>query len=55
MTKAELIDAIANESGVSKSDAESAVGAFFDIVTNVREGGRQGHVAGLRVVQYLEV
>ena len=32
-TKAELIDAIANEAGVTKADAERTVAAFFDIVT----------------------
>ena len=39
MTKAELIDAIATESGVSKSDVESAVGAFFNIVTATAKAG----------------
>jgi len=39
MTKAELIDAIAQKSGVSKSDAESAVGAFFDIVVASTKAG----------------
>jgi DNA-binding protein HU-beta len=33
MTKAELLDAVAKESGVSKADAERTLGAFFDIVT----------------------
>ena len=32
-TKAELIDAIATEAGVTKADAERTVAAFFDIVT----------------------
>ena len=31
-TKAELIDAIASEAGVTKADAERTVAAFFDIV-----------------------
>jgi len=31
-TKAELIDAIATEAGVTKADAERTVAAFFDIV-----------------------
>ncbi len=39
MTKAELIDAIAQESGVNKADAESAVGAFFNIVTRSAKAG----------------
>jgi DNA-binding protein HU-beta len=32
MTKAELIDAVAETAGVSKADAERTVGAFFDTV-----------------------
>jgi DNA-binding protein HU-beta len=39
MTKAELIDAIANQAQVSKVDAEKTVGAFFDIVTAAAKGG----------------
>jgi DNA-binding protein HU-beta len=39
MTKAELIDAIAGEAGVSKADAERTVGAFFDIVTKAAKKG----------------
>lgn len=39
MTKAELIDAIERESGVNKADAESAVGAFFNIVTSAALAG----------------
>ena len=31
-TKAELIDAVATSAGVSKADAERAIGAFFDHV-----------------------
>ncbi len=32
MTKAELIDAVAEAAGVTKADAERTVGAFFDTV-----------------------
>ena len=32
-TKAELIDAVATQAGVTKADAERTVAAFFDIVT----------------------
>ncbi len=39
MTKAELIDAIANEAGVTKADAEKTVGAFFDIVVKNTKSG----------------
>ena len=34
MTKAELIESIADAAGVSKADAERTVGAFFDIVVS---------------------
>ena len=39
MTKAELIDAIAKEAGVTKADAEKTVGAFFDIVVKSAKKG----------------
>ncbi|MFM8267224.1 MAG: HU family DNA-binding protein [Ilumatobacteraceae bacterium] len=41
MTKAELIDAVAAQAGVSKADAERTVGAFFDIVvSSVKKGDK---------------
>jgi DNA-binding protein HU-beta len=39
MTKAELIDAVAKQSGVTKADTERAIGAFFDIVTKSAKKG----------------
>lgn len=39
MTKAELIDAVATSAGVSKSDAERTLGAFFDHVTKTTKKG----------------
>jgi DNA-binding protein HU-beta len=38
-TKAELIDAVAGAAGVSKSDAERTIGAFFDHVVAEAKGG----------------
>lgn len=39
MTKAELIETIADAAGVSKADAERTVGAFFDtVVANTKKG-----------------
>ena len=52
MTKAELLDAIAGKAGTSKADAEKVVQAFFDTVVASRQEGRQGRVAGLRLVQH---
>jgi DNA-binding protein HU-beta len=41
MTKAELIEAVADAAGVSKADAERTVGAFFDtVVSNTKGGGK---------------
>ena len=41
MTKAELIDAVAKEAGVTKADAERTVGAFFDtVVESARKGDK---------------
>lgn len=41
MTKAELIDAVADRAGVSKADAERTVGAFFDLVVDsTKKGGK---------------
>ena len=43
MTKAELIEAVADSAGVSKTDAERTVGAFFDIVVSeTKKGGKVG-------------
>ncbi len=39
MTKAELIDAVAQQAGVSKVDAEKTIGAFFD---EVLKGAKKG-------------
>ena len=41
MTKAELIDAVASASGVTKADAERAIGAFFDqVVKSAKKGDK---------------
>jgi DNA-binding protein HU-beta len=39
MTKAELIEAVAEQAGVSKADAERTVGAFFDVVVSSAKDG----------------
>lgn len=41
MTKAELIDSVAAAAGVSKSDAERTLGAFFDHVTKTTKKGEK--------------
>jgi len=41
MTKAELVDAIAKSAGITKVNAEKALGAFVDAVTGaLQKGGR---------------
>ena len=39
MTKSELLDAVSDQAGVSKSDAERAIGAFFDVVVSTAKQG----------------
>jgi DNA-binding protein HU-beta len=41
MTKAELLDAVAKSAGVSKTDAERTLGAFFDhVVKSTKKGDK---------------
>jgi len=41
MTKAELIDAVADAAGVSKADAERTIAAFFDtVVSSTKKGDK---------------
>lgn len=41
MTKSELLDAVADAAGVSKSDAERTIGAFFDtVVASTKKGDK---------------
>ena len=39
MTKAELIDAVAEKAGTSKADAERTVDAFFEVVVTQAKNG----------------
>lgn len=41
MTKADLIEAVADAAGVSKADAERTVGAFFDHVVAATKSGEK--------------
>jgi DNA-binding protein HU-beta len=45
-TKAELIDAVSQSSGVSKADAERTIGAFFDYVVSETKAGDKVAWAG---------
>jgi DNA-binding protein HU-beta len=46
MTKAELIEAVADTAGVTKADAEKTVGAFFDTVVSQTKKGDKVAWAG---------
>ena len=41
MTKAELVEAVAESAGVSKADAERTIGAFFDHVISSTKNGEK--------------
>ncbi len=45
-TKAEMIDAVATEAGVTKADAERTLGAFFDYVVEETKKGEKVAWAG---------
>src|SRR5690625_4189587 len=39
MNKSELVEAVANRSGISKADADKTISAFFDVLTEAVKGG----------------
>ena len=45
-TKAEMIDAVASGAGVSKTDAEKTITAFFDYVVQTAQSGDKVSVPG---------
>lgn len=46
MTKAELISAVAEESGLKKADAEKAISAFISAVTSALKQGEKLSLVG---------
>lgn len=46
MTKAELVDAVAKSSGITKVAAEKAIGAFVDAVTDALAKGDRVTIVG---------
>ena len=46
MNKAELIAAIAAQTGLSKKDSESAVNAFIEVVTDSLKKGQKVQIVG---------
>ena len=46
MTKADVISAISEQTGVDKADVSSTVEAFFTVVKNALEGGDAVYVRG---------
>ena len=49
MNKTELIAAVAERAELSKKDAEAAVNAFVDAVTDALKDGDKGQYSSLRV------
>lgn len=49
MNKAELINAIAEGSGLNKADSKKALDAFMDIVTNTLKKGEKVSLVGFGV------
>ena len=47
MNKSELVSAVANNSGLSKSDAERAVDGVFDVISGALSSGGEVRVVGL--------
>ncbi len=43
MNKSELIEAMANTASLSKKDAEAALNAYTDVITEALKKRRQGH------------
>ncbi|MBI4363720.1 MAG: HU family DNA-binding protein [Candidatus Doudnabacteria bacterium] len=46
MNKQELIDALINKMGVGKTDAEKALQAFVDVVTEALRNGQEVNISG---------
>lgn len=46
MTKADLISAIANETGFSKKDSETALGSVLGSITNSLQSGNEVRLVG---------
>ncbi|MBT7957054.1 MAG: HU family DNA-binding protein [Rhodospirillaceae bacterium] len=46
MNKSELVSAVANNSGLSKSDAERAVDGVFDVISGALSSGGEVRVVG---------
>ena len=47
MNKSQLIDEIVSKTGLKKKDAEAAVAAFVDVVTETLVNGEKVQIAGL--------
>jgi DNA-binding protein HU-beta len=54
MTKAELIDAVADKAGVSKKDAEAVVNAFTGVVTDAMAAGDKVTLVGFGTFEAVE-
>ena len=54
MNKTELVTAMAEQAGISKKDAESALKAFVDVVTNEMKNGGKVQLVGFGTFEVAE-
>lgn len=53
MNKTELVAAVAEQAGLSKKDAEAAVKAFTDVVSDALKKGDKIQLVGFGTLRYL--
>lgn len=51
MNKAELVDAVANNTGVAKGDVDSAISGMFDVLENALKTGEVVNIPGYLKVE----
>ena len=54
MTKADLVNAMADKAGVSKADSEKALKAFIDVVTEALQAGDKVALVGFGTFKVAE-
>lgn len=54
MNKAELVDAVANRTGLSKKDSDKALSAAFDVITSTLQAGEKVQLVGFGIFDIKE-
>ena len=54
MNKSELVTSVAEAASLSKKDAENAVAAVINSITNTLTEGQKGQIAGCGTLEVLE-